>query len=191
MQQKTIRRCWLLMALGVIQMAIASVLTSQGWFGMALLIYMFAAMPSTASNGGSFSVATERSTPNRPASGHPTEFCLHICRCRTHWLRQATPPIHTPQPRCRAGLYSVSQLAHGSFRTTNSQRWRQATFHRGPNCRFRQHRAPRQPTRPIHKDSACRRGQVAFVKFLREVCGDGIGVMKLNCRFSGNGMNHV
>jgi len=44
LQQKTIRRCWLLMALGVIQMAIASVLTSQGWFGMALLIYMFAAI---------------------------------------------------------------------------------------------------------------------------------------------------
>jgi len=43
-QQKTIRLYWFLMALGILQIAVASVLTSKGWFGFCALMYMFGAV---------------------------------------------------------------------------------------------------------------------------------------------------
>lgn len=44
LQHKTTYRYWLLMALGVLQVAVASVLTSGGWFGFCAIGYVFAAI---------------------------------------------------------------------------------------------------------------------------------------------------
>ena len=43
LQHKTTYRCWLLLALGVLQVAVASVLSPGSWFGICLVGYMFAA----------------------------------------------------------------------------------------------------------------------------------------------------
>ena len=43
-QKKTVRLYWFLMALGVLQLAVSSVLTSKGWFGFCAICYMFAAV---------------------------------------------------------------------------------------------------------------------------------------------------
>jgi len=43
-QQKTVRLYWFLMALGILQLAVASVLTSKGWFGFCAVVYMFCAV---------------------------------------------------------------------------------------------------------------------------------------------------
>ena len=43
-QQKTVRLYWFLMALGILQLAVASVLTSKGWFGFCSLGYTFGAV---------------------------------------------------------------------------------------------------------------------------------------------------
>lgn len=43
-QKKTIRLYWFLMALGILQLAVASVLTTKGWFGFCALSYMFGAV---------------------------------------------------------------------------------------------------------------------------------------------------
>lgn len=43
-QQKTVRLYWFLMALGILQLAVASVLTSKGWFGFCAIGYMFGAV---------------------------------------------------------------------------------------------------------------------------------------------------
>ena len=43
-QQKTVRLYWFLMALGILQLAVASVLTTKGWFGFCALIYTFGAV---------------------------------------------------------------------------------------------------------------------------------------------------
>lgn len=43
LQHKTTYRCWLLLALGVLQVAVASVLTPGSWFGVCLVGYMFVA----------------------------------------------------------------------------------------------------------------------------------------------------
>jgi|GEM_PF-1343939 len=43
-QSKTARLYWFLMALGVLQLAVASVLTTKGWFGISAISYMFAAI---------------------------------------------------------------------------------------------------------------------------------------------------
>ncbi|WP_010585226.1 transglutaminase TgpA family protein [Schlesneria paludicola] len=43
-QQKTIRLYWFLLALGILQLAVASVLTSKGWFGFCAVGYMFCAV---------------------------------------------------------------------------------------------------------------------------------------------------
>ena len=43
-QQKTIRLYWFLMALGILQLAVASVLTTRGWFGFSAVGYMFCAV---------------------------------------------------------------------------------------------------------------------------------------------------
>lgn len=43
-QQKTIRLYWFLMALGVLQLAVASVLTNKGWFGFSAMGYMICAV---------------------------------------------------------------------------------------------------------------------------------------------------
>ncbi len=43
LQHKTTYRCWLLLALGVLQVAVASVLSPGSWFGACLVGYMFAA----------------------------------------------------------------------------------------------------------------------------------------------------
>ena len=43
-QQKTVRLYWFLMALGILQLAVASVLTTRGWFGFCALGYMFSAV---------------------------------------------------------------------------------------------------------------------------------------------------
>ena len=40
-QQKTVRLYWFLMALGILQLAVASVLTHKGWFGFCAVAYMF------------------------------------------------------------------------------------------------------------------------------------------------------
>ena len=39
-QQKTVRLYWFLMALGILQLAVASVLTTKGWFGFCAVVYM-------------------------------------------------------------------------------------------------------------------------------------------------------
>ena len=44
LQYKTTYRCWLLLALGVLQVAVASVLTSGSWFGFCVVGYVFAAV---------------------------------------------------------------------------------------------------------------------------------------------------
>ena len=44
LQYKTAYRCWLLLALGVLQVAVASVLTSGSWFGLCVVGYVFAAV---------------------------------------------------------------------------------------------------------------------------------------------------
>ena len=44
LQYKTSYRCWLLLALGVLQVAVASVLTSGSWFGFCVVAYVFAAV---------------------------------------------------------------------------------------------------------------------------------------------------
>ena len=44
LQAKTAYRCWLLLALGVLQIAVASVLTSGSWFGFCTVGYLFAAV---------------------------------------------------------------------------------------------------------------------------------------------------
>lgn len=43
-QQKTVRLYWFLMALGILQLAVASVLTTKGWFGFCALLYTFGAV---------------------------------------------------------------------------------------------------------------------------------------------------
>ncbi|MBM4077763.1 MAG: hypothetical protein FJ267_19210, partial [Planctomycetes bacterium] len=43
-QYKSIHRCWLLMALGVLQIAVASVLVSGGWFGLCVFGYIFSSI---------------------------------------------------------------------------------------------------------------------------------------------------
>ena len=43
-QKKTLRLYWFLMALGILQLAVASVLTNKGWFGFAAMFYMFCAV---------------------------------------------------------------------------------------------------------------------------------------------------
>ena len=43
-QQKTVRLYWFLMALGILQLAVASVLTTKGWFGFCAVAYMFCAV---------------------------------------------------------------------------------------------------------------------------------------------------
>ncbi len=43
-QQKTVRLYWFLMALGILQLAVASVLTTKGWFGFCAVAYMFGAV---------------------------------------------------------------------------------------------------------------------------------------------------
>lgn len=43
-QQKTVRLYWFLMALGILQLAVASVLTTKGWFGFCAVAYMFSAV---------------------------------------------------------------------------------------------------------------------------------------------------
>ena len=43
-QRKTIRLYWFLMALGILQLALASVLTTKGWFGFCALVYTFGAV---------------------------------------------------------------------------------------------------------------------------------------------------
>lgn len=43
-QRKTIRLYWFLMALGILQLAVASVLTTKGWFGFCAVAYMFSAV---------------------------------------------------------------------------------------------------------------------------------------------------
>lgn len=43
-QKKTVRLYWFLMALGILQLAVASVLTTKGWFGFCALAYMFGAV---------------------------------------------------------------------------------------------------------------------------------------------------
>ena len=43
-QLKTVRLYWFLMALGILQLAVASVLTTKGWFGFCALGYMFGAV---------------------------------------------------------------------------------------------------------------------------------------------------
>lgn len=43
-QKKTVRLYWFLMALGILQLAVASVLTSKGWFGFCAVGYMFCAV---------------------------------------------------------------------------------------------------------------------------------------------------
>ena len=43
-QKKTVRLYWFLMALGILQIAVASVLTTKGWFGFCALAYMFGAV---------------------------------------------------------------------------------------------------------------------------------------------------
>ena len=43
-QKKTIRSYWFLMALGILQLAIASVLTRSGWFGFSAVVYTFGAV---------------------------------------------------------------------------------------------------------------------------------------------------
>ena len=43
-QQKTVRLYWFLMALGILQLAVASVLTTKGWFGFCALAYTFGAV---------------------------------------------------------------------------------------------------------------------------------------------------
>lgn len=44
LQRKTLRLYWFLMALGILQIAVASVLTNKGWFGFAAMLYMFCAV---------------------------------------------------------------------------------------------------------------------------------------------------
>ena len=44
LQGKTAYRCWLLLALGVLQIAVASVLTNGSWFGFCTVGYLFAAV---------------------------------------------------------------------------------------------------------------------------------------------------
>ena len=44
LQHKTAYRCWLLLALGVLQVAVSSVLTSGSWFGFCVIGYVFAAV---------------------------------------------------------------------------------------------------------------------------------------------------
>ncbi|MBC8116659.1 MAG: DUF3488 domain-containing protein [Candidatus Saccharimonas sp.] len=44
LQSKTAYRCWLLLALGVLQVAVASVLTSGSWFGFCTIGYLFASV---------------------------------------------------------------------------------------------------------------------------------------------------
>jgi hypothetical protein len=43
-QQKTVRLYWFLMALGILQLAVASVLTTKGWFGFCGVVYVFGAV---------------------------------------------------------------------------------------------------------------------------------------------------
>ncbi len=43
-QRKTVRLYWFLMALGILQLALASVLTTKGWFGFCALAYTFGAV---------------------------------------------------------------------------------------------------------------------------------------------------
>ncbi len=43
LQHKTTYRCWLLLALGVLQIAVAAVLSPGSWFGVCLVGYMFVA----------------------------------------------------------------------------------------------------------------------------------------------------
>ena len=43
-QRKTVRLYWFLMALGILQLALASVLTTKGWFGFCALVYTFGAV---------------------------------------------------------------------------------------------------------------------------------------------------
>lgn len=44
LQHKTAYRCWLLLALSILQVAVASVLTSGTWFGLCVVSYVFAAV---------------------------------------------------------------------------------------------------------------------------------------------------
>jgi transglutaminase-like putative cysteine protease len=43
-QLKTVRLYWFVMALGILQLAVASVLTTKGWFGFCAILYMFGAV---------------------------------------------------------------------------------------------------------------------------------------------------
>lgn len=44
LQQKTDYRYWLLLALGVLQIAVGAVLTNATWYGLCLIVYLFAAV---------------------------------------------------------------------------------------------------------------------------------------------------
>ena len=90
LQYKTSYRCWLLLALGVLQVAVASVLTSGSWFGFCVVGYVFAAVWTLSVFSlyramEQFATAATQRGPDplvrpdqgvRPTNGEPTDSTL-------------------------------------------------------------------------------------------------------------------
>jgi hypothetical protein len=70
LQKKTIYRYWLLMALGIMHIAVGSVLTNSTWYGLCMVAYLFGGI-WTLSVFSLYRVAQEFSEPTgeRPVSG--------------------------------------------------------------------------------------------------------------------------
>ena len=103
-QQKTVRLYWFLMALGILQLAVASVLTTKGWFGFCALAYTFGAVWTLSifslwraeqqfkeEEQTRFAVASEssRSVPATPTSRDSFHSEVHGSvqhEDGTHWL---------------------------------------------------------------------------------------------------------
>jgi len=81
LQHKTAYRCWLLLALGVLQVAVASVLTSGSWFGFCAVGYVFAAVWTLSVfslHRAEEQFATQRGSEQRvrPTKGEPIDNTL-------------------------------------------------------------------------------------------------------------------
>ena len=98
LQHKTVYRCWLLLALGVLQVSVASVLTSGSWFGLCVVGYVFAAVWTLSVFSlyraeEQFATAATQSRPDplvrpdqgvRPTKGEPADGRLRPGRAARH-----------------------------------------------------------------------------------------------------------
>ena len=114
--EKTSKQYWWMCALGVMQVAVGSVLTTEGWFGVLLVCYMFLGIWTLSV----FSLAQAQA-----------QFATKQQASRLGVLSVATPKIHPPPVRQADGVvstgsgFSVRRISftRGAIQLDPNQHW--------------------------------------------------------------------